>query len=415
MNIIVQKFGGTSVADIERIKRVAKRVKAEYTRGNKVAVIVSAMAGQTDQLIQYVRQCSLLPDNKEYDAVTASGEQITSGLLAITLQSLGLPARSWLGWQIPIHTSDVHKNAQITDIETQNLMQSFENGEVAVISGFQGITAQNRIATLGRSGSDTSAVAVAAKLKAQRCDIYTDVDGIYTCDPRIVPKAQKLNKISYEEMLEFASLGAKILQPRSVGLAMRYHVPLRVLSSFEKEENYNDHIGTYVVNEDDVLEQKIVSGIAFNRNEAKITLRRVIDRPGIAGTIFGAMAAAGINVDMIVQNTAKEDQVTDLTFTIERADLERCLQLLEEQRADLGYTALYSDEHVAKISIIGVGMRSNAGVAQLMFKTLAEKGINIQVISTSEIKVSVLIAEEYLELATRALHTAYGLDAIVED
>lgn len=402
---IVQKFGGTSVANIERIQAVAQRVKAEVDAGNQVAVILSAMSGETNKLVDYVTSVSKLYDAREYDTIVSTGEQVTVGLLALALQDIGIAARSWLGWQIPIHTSGVHGKARIESIETEEMEKRLDRGEVCVVAGFQGLGPDNRITTLGRGGSDTSAVAVAAALKADRCDIYTDVDGVYTTDPRITPKARKLDKITYEEMLEMASVGAKVLQTRSVELAMKHGVRVQVLSS------YTDEPGTLVVDEDEIVEQELVSGIAYSRDEAKITLVSVPDQPGIAAAIFGPLADNGINVDMIVQNISHDDNATDLTFTLPMADLDRAIATLEGKRAELNFAELRADKNVAKISVIGVGMRSHAGVAQRMFTTLAEKGINIQVISTSEIKVSVLIAEEYTELAVRALHTAYGLDA----
>ena len=402
---IVMKFGGTSVADLDRIRNVAQRVKREVDSGNQVAVVVSAMAGTTNQLVAWVNGISKLHDTKEYDAVVASGEQVTAGLTALALQELGIPARSWLGWQIPIYTDDVHGKARITDIPGDNLNAAFDLGEVAVIAGFQGVSPDGRITTLGRGGSDTSAVGIAAAIKADRCDIYTDVDGVYTTDPRIVTKARKLDKISYEEMFEMASLGAKVLQPRSVEMAMKHRVRVQVLSSFA------DLPGTLVVDEDEIVEQHLVSGIAYSRDEAKITLAKVADRPGVAAAIFGPLADAAVNVDMIVQNVSADGKTTDLTFTIGRADLERALQVLRDAKETIEYSQLIPDPAVAKVSVVGVGMRSHAGVALKMFETLAAKNINIQVITTSEIKVSVLIAEEYTELALRALHTVFGLDA----
>jgi aspartate kinase len=402
---IVQKFGGTSVRDIERIKNAALRVKRESDAGHEVAVVVSAMAGVTNQLVDWVGATSRLHDAREYDVVVASGEQVTAGLLALALQDIGVNARSWLGWQIPLRTDGVHGKARIVDIPTTELERRFRDRQVAVIAGFQGFGPDNRITTLGRGGSDTSAVALAAALRADRCDIFTDVDGVYTSDPRIVAKARKLDKITYEEMLEMASQGAKVLQTRSVEMAMNHSVRVQVLSSF------TDAPGTLVVDEDEIVEKQVVSGIAYNRDEAKITLQRVADRPGVAAAIFGPLAENAINVDMIVQNVSEDGRTTDLTFTLAKSDLERAVNVLEERRAQLGFAAVKPDRNVVKISVIGVGMRSHAGVAQQMFQTLADKGINIQVISTSEIKVSVLIAEEYTELALRALHTAYGLDA----
>jgi aspartate kinase len=402
---IVQKFGGTSVADVERIKNVARRVKREVDAGNEVAVVVSAMAGVTNQLVDWVGQTCGLHDAREYDVVVASGEQVTAGLLSLALQELGVNARSWLGWQIPIRTDGVHGKARIQEIATPELIRRFKDGQVAVVAGFQGFGPDNRITTLGRGGSDTSAVALAAALDADRCDIFTDVDGVYTTDPRIVAKAKKLDRITYEEMLEMASQGAKVLQTRSVEMAMNHRVRVQVLSSFI------DAPGTLVVDEDEIVEKQVVSGIAYSRDEAKITLLKVADRPGVAAAIFGPLADDAINVDMIVQNISEDGRTTDLTFTVGKADLERAVRVLEGKRKELGFAELKPDSNVVKISVIGVGMRSHTGVAKQMFQTLAEKGINIQVISTSEIKVSVLVAEEYTELAVRALHTAYGLDA----
>jgi len=401
---IVQKFGGTSVADMARIKAVAETVKAELDLGNEVAVVLSAMAGVTDQLVGYAVEAGGAHYSPEYDAVLSTGEQVTAGLLALSLQEMGIPSRSWMGWQIPIHTDGVHGKARIEKIETSALEQTLAAGEVPVVPGFQGISPDGRITTLGRGGSDTSAVALAAALGAERCDIYTDVDGVYTTDPRIVPNAKKLDKITYEEMLEMASLGAKVLQTRAVEMAMKSGQRLHVRSS------YSDAPGTLVVGEEEIVEKEIVSGIAYSRDEAKITLVQVADKPGVAAAIFGPLADASINVDMIVQNVSADSKTTDLTFTVTKADLERAVRTIEEKKDDLQYDDLVSDPNVVKVSVIGVGMRSHAGVAQRMFTALAEKGINIQVISTSEIKVSVLIAEEYTELALRALHTAYGLD-----
>ncbi len=402
---IVMKFGGTSVADTDRIKVVAERIRREADQGHDVAVVVSAMAGTTNQLVEWTRSISRMHDAREYDVVVAAGEQVTAGLTALALQAIGVQARSWLGWQIPILTDDAHSKARIEAIETAELERRFAEGQVPVLAGFQGLGSDNRITTLGRGGSDTSAVALAAALRADRCDIFTDVDGVYTTDPRIVAKARKLDKITYEEMLEMASLGAKVLQLRSVEMAMKHRVRLQVLSSFE------DKPGTLVVDEEEIVEQEIVSGIAYSRDEAKITLLGVPDRPGVAAAIFGPLTDANINVDMIVQNVSEGGVSTDLTFTVSKGDFDRALKVLQEGRKGLGFRDVVSDANVVKVSVIGVGMRSHAGVAQRMFKALAEKGINIQVISTSEIKVSVLIAEEYTELAVRSLHTAYGLDA----
>ena len=404
------KFGGTSVADIERIKNVARRVKNETDAGNQVAVVVSAMSGVTNQLVAWVNQLSPLHDAREYDAVVATGEQVTSGLLAVALQEMGVNARSWQGWQIPLKTDGVHGKARIQQIDRDELDRRLNDGQVAVVAGFQGIGPDNRVTTLGRGGSDTSAVALAAALNAERCDIYTDVDGVYTCDPRIVTKARKLSKITYEEMLEMASLGAKVLQTRSVEMAMNHRVRVQVLSSFV-EAPPNSVPGTLVVDEDEIVEKEVVSGIAYSRDEAKITLTRVSDKPGVAAAIFGPLADASVNVDMIVQNVSEDGRTTDLTFTVTRADLERAVSVLKKAAKSLGFEEIKPDAKVVKVSVIGVGMRSHAGVALTMFRTLAEKGINIEVISTSEIKISVLIDEQYLELALRALHTAYGLDA----
>jgi aspartate kinase len=404
MSRIVMKFGGTSVADLDRIRNVAARVKREVDAGNEVAVVVSAMSGVTNQLVGYCQGLSPLHDAREYDTVVATGEQVTTGLLSIALQEIGVEARSWQGWQIPIRTDNAHGKARIADIDGAELIRRMHSGQVAVVSGFQGIGTDKRITTLGRGGSDTSAVALAAALHADRCDIYTDVDGVYTTDPRIVPKARKLARIAYEEMLELASVGAKVLQTRSVELAMNERVRVQVLSSFE------DVPGTLVVDEDEIVEKENVAGIAYSRDDAKITLRRVPDRPGIAAAVFGALAQHSINVDMIVQNISA-DGTTDMTFTVGKADLPRTQATLAEAQPQIGYAEVLADPDVTKISVVGVGMRSHAGVANTMFRALADKAINIQVISTSEIKVSVLISAEYTELAVRALHTAYGLDA----
>ncbi len=409
MTRIVMKFGGTSVADLDRIRNVATRVKREVDAGNEVAVVVSAMAGTTNQLVAFCQGLSPLHDAREYDTVVATGEQVTTGLLAIALQEIGVEARSWQGWQIPIRTDNAHGKARIAGIDGTELIRRMESGQVAVVAGFQGLGSDNRITTLGRGGSDTSAVALAAALGAERCDIYTDVDGVYTTDPRIVPKARKLTHISYEEMLELASVGAKVLQTRSVELAMNERVRVRVLSSFT-DGLANDTEGTLVVDEDEIVEKQIVSGIAYSRDDAKITLRRVPDRPGIAAAVFGALAGHSINVDMIVQNISA-DGTTDMTFTVGKADLARAQATLAEAQPQIGFQEVLTDPNVAKISVVGVGMRSHAGVANTMFRALADKAINIEVISTSEIKVSVLIAAEYTELAVRALHSAYGLDA----
>ncbi|MET0639073.1 MAG: aspartate kinase [Hyphomicrobium sp.] len=418
MATVVMKFGGTSVANIERIQNVARHVKREVDAGNKVAVVVSAMAGVTNQLVAWVKEASPLYDAREYDAVVATGEQVTAGLLAITLQAMGLRARSWTGWQVPVITDGAHGSARIVDIPGADIKKHIDGGEIAVVTGFQGIEpGENRISTLGRGGSDTSAVAIAVALEADVCDIYTDVDGVYTTDPRIVSKAKRLAKISYEEMLEMASLGSKVLQTRSVELAMVYKVKTRVLSSFVapdamkafKADNIED-IGTIVCDEDEIVEQQVVSGIAYAKDEAKVTLLKVADKPGIAARIFGPLSEANINVDMIVQNVAADGKHTDMTFTVQSAELARALDVLKKAKADIGHFDVQSSADVVKISVIGVGMRSHAGVAAQMFRTLSEKGINIHAITTSEIKVSVLIDAAYAELAVRALHSAYGLD-----
>ncbi|GIX09902.1 aspartate kinase [Elioraea sp.] len=401
---LVMKFGGTSVADLDRIRSVAARVKREVEAGHEVAVVVSAMAGVTNQLVKWCQELSALHDAREYDTVVATGEQVTTGLLAIALQAIGVEARSWQGWQIPIRTDGAHGKARVAAIESAELIRRMAIGQVPVVAGFQGLGPDNRITTLGRGGSDLSAVALAAALKADRCDIFTDVDGVYTTDPRIVPRARKLDRISYEEMLELASVGAKVLQTRSVELAMKQRVRVQVLSSFA------DRPGTLVVDEDEIVEKELVSGVAYSRDEAKVTLRRVPDRPGVAAAVFGGLAAANVNVDMIVQNVSA-DGTTDMTFTVGRADLARARAVLEQARDKVGFAELVADPGVAKISVVGVGMRTHAGVANTMFRALAERGINIEVISTSEIKISVLIREEATELAVRALHSAYGLDA----
>ncbi|MDF1737383.1 MAG: aspartate kinase [Minwuia sp.] len=402
---IVMKFGGTSVGDVDRIRNAARRVKAEVEAGNEVAVVVSAMSGETNRLVGLTREVSALHDAREYDTVVAAGEQVTIGLMAMALQDLEVNARSWLGWQVPVHTTDAHSAARIERIETDELIRRFGEGQVAVVAGFQGIARDGRISTLGRGGSDTSAVALAAALKADRCDIYTDVDGVYTADPRIVSAAQKLDRITYEEMLELASLGAKVLQTRSVELAMNHGVRVHVRSSFSDEQ------GTLVVDEEEIVEQQMVNGVTYAPDEAKVTLRQVADRPGVSAAIFGALANANINVDMIVQNITEDGATTDLTFTVGRDQLQRALKILEGIKPDVGWREVVSASDVVKVSIVGVGMRSHVGVAQTMFRALAEKGINIQVITTSEIKVSVLISADYKELAVRALHTAFGLDA----
>jgi len=419
MATIVMKFGGTSVASVDRIRNVAKHVKREVDAGNQVAVVVSAMAGETNKLVGWVREASLLHDAREYDAVVASGEQVTAGLLAIALQSIGVTARSWQGWQIPIETDGAHGAARIKRIPGDKLRARLDSGEVAVVTGFQGIEPERqRLATLGRGGSDTSAVAIAVALKADLCDIYTDVDGVYTTDPRIVPKAKRLPKVSYEEMLEMASLGSKVLQTRSVELAMVYKVRTRVLSSFVAPESMPaarpdtwHTVGTIVCDEDEIVEQQVVSGIAYAKDEAKVTLLKIEDKPGVAAGIFGALAKANVNVDMIVQNVTADGKHTDMTFTVQETELPRTLEVLKGAKKDIGYFDVKSSADVVKVSVIGIGMRSHAGVAADMFKALAEKGINILAITTSEIKISVLIDAAYAELAVRTLHSLYGLDA----
>ena len=404
---IVMKFGGTSMAGIERIRHVAGLVKREAEAGNQVAVVVSAMAGETDRLIQFCREASSLYDPREYDVVVASGEQVTSGLLAITLQGMGLNARSYMGWQLPIRTTG-HASALIEGIDADVLERVFAQGGIAVIPGFQGVTDEGDVTTLGRGGSDTSAVALAAAAKADRCDIYTDVDGVYTTDPRIVPKARKLTAITYEEMLELASVGAKVLQTRSVGLAMRENIPIKVLSSFD------DRPGTMVVGDDAIegyqMERQLITGIAYDKNEARVTLTGLPDRPGSVAAIFAPLAEASVNVDMIVQSVARSGQKSDLTFTVPTAALVQTTDILGKVQDGIGFDEILTDTDVVKVSAVGVGMRSNAGIAATMFQTLADRGINILAITTSEIKVSVLIPEDYTELAVRVLHTAYGLD-----
>jgi aspartate kinase len=413
---LVMKFGGTSVADIERIRNVARHVKREVDAGHEVAVVVSAMSGKTNELVGWCTQASPMHDTREYDAVVASGEQVTAGLLAITLQSLGIEARSWQGWQIPILTSNVHGSARILDIDGTELIKRFkERKEVAVIAGFQGIHKDTgRLTTLGRGGSDTSAVAIAAAIHADRCDIYTDVDGVYTTDPRIVPKAKRLDKVAFEEMLEMASLGAKVLQVRSVELAMVHNVRTFVRSSFDKPEDIDAHSnqppGTLICGEEEIVEQQVVTGIAFSKDEAQISIRDVPDKPGVAAAIFGPLADAGINVDMIVQNISPDGKKTDLTFTVTAADYTRALDTIQKAQGKIGYEHLDSAKDVAKVSVIGIGMRSHAGVAAEAFGALASKNINIRAITTSEIKFSLLIDAAYTELAVRTLHTLYGLD-----
>jgi aspartate kinase len=417
MSCVVMKFGGTSVASLERIRNVAQHVKREVDAGNEVAVVVSAMAGVTNQLVAWVRDASPLHDAREYDAVVATGEQVTAGLLAIVLQSIGIQARSWQGWQIPVVTDAAHGAARIREIPGENVRERLERGEVAVITGFQGIEPErNRIATLGRGGSDTSAVAVAAAMRADLCDIYTDVDGVYTADPRIVPRASRLRRVSYEEMLEMASLGSKVLQTRSVELAMVHRMPVRVLSSFVAPEALKavkpgswDEVGTIICDEDEIVEQRVVSGIAYAKDEAKVTLLKIADKPGVAAGIFGPLAEANINVDMIVQNSSADGKLTDITFTVQEAELARTLQVLHAVKEQIGAFDMKSSSDVAKVSVIGVGMRSHAGVAAQMFKALGERGINILAISTSEIKISVLIDAAFAELAVRTLHGLYEL------
>lgn len=405
---IVVKFGGTSVAGIPQIETAAAKVAAEVARGNQVAVVVSAMSGVTNQLIDYCRAVSPLHDAREYDAVVASGENVTSGLMALALQKLGIQSRSWQGWQVPIICSDVHGKARILEIDATEIARRMDNdNEVAVVAGFQGVTSRQRVTTLGRGGSDTTAVALAASLNADRCDIYTDVNGVYTADPRIVQHARKLKKISYEEMYELASSGSKVLMTRSVEMAMKMNVPVQVLSTFEDPIG-SDYPGTLVTRDEDIVEQEVVNGVAHSKDEAKVTLIGVPDIPGIAAKVFGPLSAANINVDMIVQNVSRDGK-TDMTFTVSKSELQRAMQVLKNEAGLNGIEILF-DEDVAKVSVVGIGMKSHAGVAQTMFAALAERGINIQVISTSEIKISVLIAAEYTELAVRALHAAYGLE-----
>jgi aspartate kinase len=416
MSRLVMKFGGTSVADIERIRNVARHVKREVDAGHQVAVVVSAMSGKTNELVAWCREASALHDAREYDAVVASGEQVTAGLLAIVLQDMGVPARSWQGWQLPVLTTNAHGAARIEDINGTELVKRFkERGEVAVIAGFQGIHKETgRITTLGRGGSDTSAVAVAAAIQADRCDIYTDVDGVYTTDPRVVPKAKRLEKVAFEEMLELASLGAKVLQVRSVELGMVHKVRIFVRSSFDKPEDIdpksNHPPGTLICDEEDIVEQQVVTGIAFSKDEAQISIRRVQDKPGIAASIFGPLAAANINVDMIVQNVSGDGATTDLTFTVPAADYQRSMDVIGKARSEIGYEKVDGAQDVAKVSVIGIGMRSHAGVAAEAFRALASRNINIRAITTSEIKFSVLIDAAYTELAVRTLHALYGLD-----
>ena len=419
---IVMKFGGTSVADLERIYNVARHVKREVEAGNQVAVVDSAMSGKTNELVGWVQNMpkvcgasSPFYDAREYDTIVASGEQVTSGLLAIALQSIGVDARSWQGWQIPIKTDNAHGAARIQEIDGSEIIRRMEMGQVAVVAGFQGLGPDNRVATLGRGGSDTSAVAIAAGVKADRCDIYTDVDGVYTTDPRVEPKAKRLSKISFEEMLEMASLGAKVLQVRSVELAMVHKVRTFVRSSFTDPDapGMGDPInppGTLICDEDEIVEQQVVTGIAFAKDEAQISLRRVADRPGVSAAIFGPLAEEHINVDMIVQNVSEDGSKTDMTFTIPTGDIDKALKVLDKVKGEIGFDNIQSETGLAKISVIGIGMRSHAGVAATAFKALAEKGINIRAITTSEIKISILIDGPYAELAVRTLHAVYGLD-----
>ena len=412
---LVMKFGGTSVADLDRIRNVARHVEREVKAGHEVAVVVSAMAGKTNELVGWCRDASPLHDAREYDAVVASGEQVTAGLLAIALQTLGIPARSWQGWQIPIHTSDAHGAARILEVDGTELIRRFkERQEVAVVTGFQGVQqVTGRITTLGRGGSDTSAVAIAAAIGADRCDIYTDVDGVYTTDPRVVPKARRLDKVAFEEMLELASLGAKVLQVRSVELGMVHNVRIFVRSSFEKPEDIDPHgtpPGTLICGEEEIVEQQVVTGIAFSKDEAQISIRRVEDKPGVAAAIFGPLAEANINVDMIVQNVSADNATTDLTFTVPAADYQRSMDVIAKAKAAIGFDRVDGATDVAKVSVIGIGMRSHAGVAAQAFKALASRNINIRAITTSEIKFSVLIEAAYTELAVRTLHSLYGLD-----
>jgi aspartate kinase len=409
---LVMKFGGTSVADVPHIQNAALHVKREVDAGHEVAVVVSAMAGTTNQLVAWTREIAPMHDAREYDAVVSSGEQATSGLLALALQQIGVNARSWQGWQIPIRTNGAHGAARIQGIDSDLLVERLREGQVAVVAGFQGIAPDNRIATLGRSGSDTSAVAIAAAIGAERCDIYTDVDGVCTTDPRIVPQAKRLAKVSFEEMLEMASVGAKVLQVRSVELAMVHGVRLLVRSAFASPDEADDGglSGTIICDEDEIMEKKTVTGIAYSKDEAQITLRRVEDRPGVAASVFGPLADSGINVDMIVQNVSEDGSSTDLTFTVPIAEYQQAIKVLEDARPTIAYQVMQGSEDVAKISVIGIGMRSHAGVAAEAFHALAERGINIRAITTSEIKISVLIDSSFTELAVRTLHSLYGLD-----
>ena len=411
MPCLVMKFGGTSVANLDRIRQAAERIKLEVIQGYQIIVIVSAMSGKTNELVEWVNETSTLYDTQEYDAVVSSGENITAGIMALTLQEMDISAQSWQGWQVPVQTTDMHGNARIEEIPTKNLNASFANGvQVAVVAGFQGISPRGRITTLGRGGSDTTAVAFAAAFKAERCDIFTDVDGIYTTDPRISTDARKLEKIAFEEMLELASLGAKVLQTRSVELAMRYNVRLRVLSSFEKP---SDTAGTLVCAEEEIMESNVVAGVAYSRDEAKMTLISVADRPGIAAAIFGPLSKSGVNVDMIVQNIS-EDGRTDMTFSCPTDQVLRAEKSLQTAKdtGTINYHNLVADESVAKVSVVGIGMRSHAGVAATMFEALHGEGINIKVITTSEIKISVLIERKYMELAVQTLHDAFELEKV---
>ena len=419
---LVMKFGGTSVADLERIYNVARHVKREHDAGHQVAVVVSAMSGKTNELVDWVHKMPKVTganesfyDAREYDSIVASGEQVTSGLLAIALQSMGVDARSWLGWQIPIKTNNAHGAARIDDIDGSDIITRMETGQVAVVAGFQGVAPDNRIATLGRGGSDTSAVALAAGVKADRCDIYTDVDGVYTTDPRISPSARRLDKITFEEMLEMASLGAKVLQVRSVELAMVHGVRTFVRSSFDDPDSIDSSEGanppgTLICDEDEIVEQQTVTGIAYAKDEAQISLRRVSDKPGVAAAVFGPLADAHVNVDMIVQNVSEDGSVTDMTFTVPAGDLDRAVNTLADFKEQIGYEVVQSDPGMVKVSVVGIGMRSHAGVASTAFKALADKSINIRAITTSEIKISILIDQDYTELAVRTLHSVYGLD-----
>jgi aspartate kinase len=412
---LVMKFGGTSVADLDRIRNVARHVKREVEAGHDVAVVVSAMAGVTNQLVAWCREAAPLHDAREYDAVVATGEEVTAGLLAMVLEGMGVNARSWQGWQLPILTNNVHGSARILDVNGAELIKRFaEQKQVAVIAGFQGVNKDTgRITTLGRGGSDTSAVAIAAAIQAERCDIYTDVDGVYTTDPRVVPKARRMERIAFEEMLELASQGAKVMQVRSVELGMMHNVRIFVRSSFEKPEDIDPRLppsGTLICDEEEIVEQQVVTGIAFSKDEAQISIRRVRDKPGVAAAIFGPLADANINVDMIVQTVSADGATTDLTFTVPSADYDRAKAVIEKNKSGIGYDAMDGATDVAKISVIGIGMRSHVGVASAAFKALSERGINIRAITTSEIKFSVLIDAEYTELAVRTLHTLYGLD-----